>query len=202
LGRDIQIYKRNEKLNILYKQCIEELKNIGIDVYNIPYIGNIDISISKRNTKRYGCCKQEEPNPDSKTIEKIGRKRIVRYAIFNRHHIEISPWVMDLDDGIIKNTIIHELIHCIPHCNNHGQVFKKYAKYINERLEYNISRLGNKKEDYIKSNVEYSEKEEYKYYIKCINCGQEYLRKRINKYFTRRYRCGKCKGKLEIINSR
>lgn len=50
-----------------------------------------------------------------------------------------------INDGIIKNTIMHELIHCIPFCNDHGIEFKKYANYINEKLGYNISRVGNKK---------------------------------------------------------
>lgn len=199
MGRNIQIYQRNAKLNELYKQCIEELKSIGIDIFNIPYVGNIDISVSKRNNKTYGCCKQEEPNKATKTTEKVGRKRVIRYGIFNKHHIEISPWVLDLDDEIIKNTIIHEIIHCIPYCNNHGKEFKKYAKFINQKLKYNISRLGNKKDDYLKSNVEYNETEEYKYHIKCTNCGQEFFRKRLSKNFTRRYMCGKCSGKFEVI---
>ncbi len=48
---------------------------------------------------------------------------------------------MQLDKNIIKNTIMHELIHCMPYCNNHGAEFKKYARYINEKLGYNISRV-------------------------------------------------------------
>lgn len=106
---------------------------------------------------------------------------------------------MELNDDIIKNTIIHELIHCLPKCTNHGAEFRKYAKIINEKLGYNITRTGNKKEDFKKSNVEYSEIEEYKYKIKCKECGQLYYRKRLNKNFTKKYRCGKCKGKLELI---
>lgn len=199
MGRDIQIYQRIGKLDKLYTQCIEELKSIGIDIFSIPHIGTIDIKISKRNNKRYGCCKQEEPDKSTKIIEKVGRKRIIRYAIFKKHHIEISPWVMELDDDIIKNTILHEIIHCLPYCNNHGEQFKKYANFINQKLGYNISRVGNKKDDYSKSNVEYDEKEEYKYHIKCTNCGQEFFRKRLNRNFTRRFRCGKCKGKFEVI---
>ena len=70
------------------------------------------------------------------------------------------------NDGIIKNTIMHELIHCIPFCNDHGIEFKKYAKYINEKLGYNISRVGNKKVDYKNSNIEYKEKEVYNYKVK------------------------------------
>ena len=199
MGRNIQISQRDGKLIELYNQCLEELKNIEIDILNIDNIGTIDVKLSKRNNKRYGCCKQEDPNKASKTIQKVGKRRYIKYGIFNKHHIEISPWVMELDEEIIKNTIIHEIIHCIPYCNNHGQEFKKYANYINKKLGYNISRLGNKKEDYLKSNAEYDEKEEYKYHIKCINCGQEFFRKRLNKYFKLKYRCAKCRGKFEII---
>jgi len=199
LGRDLQIYKRNEKLKLLYENCIEELKNIGIDILEIPNIGAIDINVSKRNNKRYGCCKQEEPDKTSKTIEKIGRKKYIKYQIYKKHNIEISPWVMDLNDEIIKNTIIHELIHCIPYCNNHGAEFKKYAKYINSHLGYNISRVGDKKADYLKSNVEFNENNDYNYHIKCTNCGQSFFRKRLNRNFIRKYRCGKCKGKFEVI---
>ena len=114
-----------EKLNKLYKECIEELKSIGIDID----IRTIEIQISKRNNKRYGCCKQEDPDKNTKYYEKIGNKRYLRYAKFNKHIIEISKWVMELNDDIIKNTIIHELIHCMPDCNNHGKEFKKYAGF-------------------------------------------------------------------------
>lgn len=189
-----------EKLLKLYNECLQELKNIGLDVLDTQQIGIIDISISKRNNKRYGCCKQEEPEIKSKYIEKIGRKKIIRYAKFNKHHIEISPWLLELDEEIIKNTIVHEIIHCFPCCNNHGEQFKKYAKYINEKLSYNISRVGNKKEDYIKSNLDYKEKEQYNYHIKCTNCGQSFYRKRLSSNFIKKYRCGKCKGKLLVEN--
>lgn len=188
-----------ERLEKLFNECIQELKNIGIDFLDEQKIGKIDISIARRNNKRYGCCKQEEPDKAFKTVVGRGWRRTVKYEKFNVHHIEISKWVLELDDIIIKNTIIHELIHCIPFCNNHGLKFKQYANYINQKLGYNISRLGNKKEDYEKSNVEYAEEKQYKYKIQCTKCGQEYLRLRLNKNFTRKYRCGKCRGKLEIV---
>lgn len=187
-----------KNLNKIFEECIKELKSIGIDMLDEKKIGKIDISISKRNNKRYGCCKQEEPDKAFKIITQRGSKKIIKYEKFNIHHIEISKWVLELDDNIIKNTIIHELIHCMPFCNNHGLQFKQYANYINFKLGYNISRLGNKKEDYQKSNVEYEEEKQYKYKIKCTKCGQEYLRKRLNSNFIKKYRCGKCMGKLQL----
>ncbi|MBP3802254.1 MAG: SprT-like domain-containing protein [Clostridia bacterium] len=192
----------DEKLIEIYNECVNELKLIGIDVLDEKRVGKIDIHLSKRNNKRYGCCKQEEPDKAYKTVIKQGWKRIIKYEKFNVHHIEISKWVMDLDKNIIKNTIIHELIHCMPYCNNHGLHFKKYANYINIKLGYNISRVGNKKEDFEKSNVEYNEEELFKYKVICTKCGKEFYRKRMEKNFTRKYRCATCKGKLEVIQLR
>ena len=89
--------------------------------------------------------------------------------------------MLELEDNIIKNTIIHELIHCIPYCNNHGSEFKKYAKLINNTYGYDISRVGDKKKDYEKSNIEYNEGQNYNYRVVCKGCKQEFYRQRINK---------------------
>ena len=128
----------------LFEDCKQELYNLGIDCENDC---DIDIGISKRNNKRYGCCKPEEPDKSTKYYIYIKRKKFVKYTRYKKYHIEISPWVMELDEKIIKNTIIHELIHCLPGCDNHGKQFKMYANLINDTLKYNISRLGNKAED-------------------------------------------------------
>lgn len=190
-----------EKLDRLYKECVKELKNIGIDINNTNVIGNIDMKIARRNCKRYGCCKQEEPDVSTKSITKRGRSIIVKYDVFKKHHIEISKWVLELDDKIIKNTIMHELIHCMPYCSNHGAKFKMYAKYINEKLGYDISTVGNKRLDYEKSNLKYDETKytNYKYKVVCKKCGQEFYRQRIKSNFTRKYKCGKCGGKFQIF---
>ena len=167
---------KQEKLKELYSQCIDELKSIDI---NVEKNRNINIKINKRSKKRYGCCK------------KIAK---------DKYQIEISEWVMELNEKIIKNTIMHELIHCLPRCNNHGEIFKRYANTINEKLGYNISRIGNKEKDCEASNIEYVEDEtKYNYKIVCKNCNQNFFRQRIKKGFTRKYRCGKCGGKFEIF---
>lgn len=190
------VKKMEEKLIKLFDECKLELQSIGINVENKEIFGEIDINLSKRKTKRYGCCKQEAP--DKKTRYKIGKR--IYYAKFQKHHIEISKWLMELNDNIIKNTIIHEIIHCIPNCNNHGKEFKKYSNIINENLGYNITRLGNKIEDYKASNLEFAEEKSknYNYIIKCENCAQIYYRQRLSKNFFEKYRCGICKGKLKL----
>ena len=188
-----------EKLQNLFKECIYELKSIGIDVIENKNIGFIDISIAKRNAKRYGCCKHEKPDENFKIITKKGNKKYISYERFYINHIEISKWVLDLDDKIIKNTIMHEIIHCFPLCNNHGSEFKKYANYINNKLGYEISRTGNKSKDYKKSNLIYHEEiENFNYKIICKFCGQFTYRKRFNISKINQYRCAKCNGKLKV----
>lgn len=186
-----------EKLKRLYKDCINELKTINIDITDNNLIGEIDIKIAKRNSKRYGCCKQEEPDKRFYHTEKRNNKKVKVYDKFNKHHIEICKWVMELNDDIIKNTIIHEIIHCLPECNNHGNKFKQYANVINRKLNYNITRLGNKEEDYKKSNIEFKEEiKSYNYKIICKQCGQIFYRQRLKRNFIKVYRCGKCKREI------
>lgn len=189
-----------EKLIKLYEECIKELQSIKLDIINNELLGVIDIKLAKRNSKRYGCCKQEDPDKRYYHISKIGRRKIKQYDVFKKHHIEISKWVLDLDDSIIKNTIMHEIIHCFPYCNNHGKEFKRYATYINENLGYNITRLGNKEEDFKKSNLEYKESiNNYKYKIICNKCRQIIYRQRFKEKAISNYRCGKCGGTLKLI---
>lgn len=189
---------QEQKLEQLYQKCLQELKNIGIDMQDKEKIGAIDIKISTKANKRYGCCKQEDPDENYKIIQKRGYHKSIRYEKFKNHHIEISSWVMQLNDNIAKNTILHELIHCIPYCNNHGAEFKKYANYINEKLGYQIKTRGNRKEDYQASNLIYQEDDDYKYKIICENCKQEIYRKRFNKNLIKKYQCAKCKRKTKI----
>lgn len=168
---------KQERLNKLYKECIDELNSINI---NVEKNRMIELKINTRSKKRYGCCK------------KISKDKFL---------IEVNEWVMDLNEAIIKNTIMHEIIHCLPRCNNHGENFKKYANIINEKLGYEISRIGNKEKDFIKSNLEFKEKPiKYRYQIICENGDQQFFRQRIIKNFTRKYRCGKCGGKFKIIS--
>ena len=72
---------------------------------------------------------------------------------------------------------------------------------INKNLGYNVTRTGNIKKDFIKSNLEFKEKPiKYRYQIICENGDQQFFRQRIVKNFTRKYRCGKCGGKFKIIS--
>lgn len=190
--------EKEELLQELYKECIKELNKIGICIED----KEISIGISKRNNKRYGCCKAEIPNEIYKTVKRKGIRYIIKFEDYKKYKIEISEWVLKLNKEIIKNTIIHELVHCLPYCNNHGKYFKEYANLINMKLGYNISRVGNKQKDFEESNLEYEDKIEYKYIIQCEECNKIFYRKRLQKSFIKKYRCNKCLGKLKIIEAK
>ena len=51
-----------EKLEKLYKECIDELEKIDIHILDEKMYGKIDINLSNKSPKRYGCCKQECPD--------------------------------------------------------------------------------------------------------------------------------------------
>ena len=71
----------------LFEDCKQELYNIGIDCENDC---DIDIGISKRNNKRYGCCKPEEPDKATKYYIYIKRKRNKKFVKKReREHVKI-----------------------------------------------------------------------------------------------------------------
>ena len=71
-----------EKLNSIYEEVIQELNAIGIDMLGYEKVGKIEIKISKRNNKRYGCCKQEEPDKRFKKISNCIRQHRWRNIIY------------------------------------------------------------------------------------------------------------------------
>lgn len=188
----------DKRLENLYNECIKELEILGFKIVDNPEVGKIDITLSEKNLKRYGCCRQVKPDKNYYHIVKRKYKNEIVYDRFKEHHIEISRWVMELNEDLIKNVIIHEILHCLPACNNHGVLFKNYANYINQKLGYNITTKGNVEEDYIKSNLNYNKEKNCKYKITCKECGEVFYRQRLKKDLIKKYRCSKCGGKLEL----
>lgn len=181
------------KLETLYNECLDELNKIGINTKEY----NICLEVKKGRTKTYGMCVKSEPDKNSEYYEK-GKKKYLKY---NKHTIQISSWVLELKDSIIKNTIMHEIVHCLPGAGNHGIVFKKIAKVINMKLGYNISRLGNKEQDYLESGIVLNnneEQEKYKYILECTKCHQEFKRKKFNVKQIHKYCCPFCGSKLKV----
>ena len=72
-----------------------------------------------------------------------------------------------MDDDALMNTLIHEYLHTCPKCMNHGKIWQKYARKINEKYHYNIKRTTSSAEKGIKE-----ETEKPKYIVTCPHCGK------------------------------
>lgn len=130
---------------------------------------------------------------------RLGQCRIVAGDLFD---INISEAVLkdDIDNQIALDVIMHELLHTVKGCFNHGAKWKKYAEYINWKLpQYNMRRVATKSDTAL---VIERKEPVYKFILRCTKCGQEIKRQKETKVVInyKRYRCGKCGGGLERIS--
>ncbi|MDD3337231.1 MAG: SprT-like domain-containing protein [Lachnospiraceae bacterium] len=115
-----------------------------------------------------------------------------------RYQITISRLILD-DSAAMKNTMMHELIHTLPGCMNHGKTFLRYAQIVNHRYGYSVSRTANLSEC-ASAELHKEQIRRANYHFICQCCGTEIFRQRSSN-FTRhpeRYRCSNC-GKSEWI---
>ena len=158
------------ELNALLAQLQAELDSISIPLS--PHTEPI-LHINTRAKRRLGCC----------------------YFDGRIYRIEISAMILG-NSQLLKETIIHELLHTCPGCRNHGQHWKELANTVNSRLGYHVQRT-------VPMQWEPSgplRHEEVKYVLQCENCGAEIGRMRMSKAVKQpwRYRCP-CGGKLKRI---
>ncbi|WP_322199491.1 SprT-like domain-containing protein [Acutalibacter intestini] len=156
-------------LDQLMAQLHQELKDLDIPVSN-----KIDPAprINTRAKRRLGCC------------------------IYNEKGflIEVSARVLE-DPALLRQTLIHELLHTCPGCRNHGLRWKTYAQKAGEALGYSITRTVP-----IEEEAQPLRHEEVKYVLVCKSCGTRVERIRMSKAVRRPwlYRC-RCGGRLERI---
>jgi len=157
-------------LNEILEVVINEAQEVNIPV---SFYINREVKINTRAKKRMGCCLKKG----------------------NEYIIEISSFVIDCEEKLIKEILAHEIIHTCDGCFNHGSLWKTYVKRMNYIYGYNI-KTRSSSEDLGKK---YKENINYKYVIKCEKCGKEIYRLKKSKLVTQTkyYRC-KCGGKLVL----
>lgn len=103
-------------------ECMKELDTIGIEYGKI-----VKWEIATRTSSRWGQCKYFN-----------GRNNKDGYSI------NISYFLLDdrNDIEVLKNTIIHELLHSCYGCMNHGARWKALAGKVNNELGYLIQRCA------------------------------------------------------------
>jgi len=105
-------------LEAIAYECMEKL-----DALEIPYGNVTEISVNTRAKSRWGQCRHK---PDG------------------THTININVELLDESNDIrgLENTIIHELLHTCPGCNNHGPIWKTYAEKVRAAYGYDIKRCS------------------------------------------------------------
>ena len=124
------------------------------------------------------------------------------YLVKETGQIFVSRVTFELSEYVIKNVIIHELIHSFPGADNHGKTFKHWAGVMNKR-GWQIETRSD-----LKQLVELSGKrmEEIALpgtvFLVCRDCGNYILRKENAKMvrLIGKYRCNKCNGCLDVIS--
>lgn len=94
----------------------------------------------------------------------------------------------------LNETIIHEVIHTLPNCFNHGSEFKRMANKFNRNYpSYNIKRCSESMETY---GIVIDTESPYRYKLTC-SCGKEFFYKRRRWWFDSltSVKCTKCGGK-------
>lgn len=107
-------------------------------------------------------------------------------------------WITDLAmHGDVKSTIVHELIHTVEGCFNHGPKFQEIARILSSAYDIELGTRASKNEMALSEEYRISKA---KYIIRCKKCGQTILRERATRIvkLPMTYSCG-CGGDLERI---
>ena len=108
-------------------------------------------------------------------------------------HFEIAinnSMISNAPASSLIETMVHELLHTLPNCFNHGPVWKGHVYKVNATFGTSISRLTT-------INFDIGQQETYKYKVTCNDCNRVVKYKRIGKVLKNleEYTCG-CGGKL------
>lgn len=163
-----------KNLQKLAQDCMKELDALGI-----PYAVPTEFVVNTRAKSRWGQCRRSP------------------YGDFS---INISVRLLqdDVSDAAAKDTIIHELLHTVKGCLNHGPAWKRYADQVNRAYpQYHIKTSASSSE---KGIAETAVPVAYKYKLGCDFCGTYKLYSRKTKAITypHRFRCGRCNGRLYV----
>ena len=154
------------KANKLFKSTINEIKDL------IPLeLNKIENSVKITNYKT--------------SLAKCRRSKLL-----DRYTICLSKYLLECDEKLIKETIIHELIHTLKGCFNHGYNFIRYANFIKYKTGYNIVVKN--------SDPQFGQKIQKKYKITCLDCGKVFYRHRLSVYLKHGFCKHVCGGELKV----
>lgn len=141
-----------EKLNKILQKAILQVSSAGIKPGNIqPEVGEI------KGVTTFGLCK------------KINTIKGIEFSIL------INPVLYANEDSLME-TMVHEVLHTVDGCDNHGKLWVENANIMNNKYGYHISRCSSYEE---KGLV----RPDPKYKLKCNCCGEVYNKNALRKKF-------------------
>lgn len=163
-------------------EIIEDLEILKYHGYKTIPPEKINVAINNRFKRAFGRCDKKE---DGFTIQ------------INGEYLRVA------EPKHIHNTIMHEVLHTLPNCFNHGIFWKTAAQKVNYNYGFTISRLS------YDANYACVEKEKNKnkplYVIFCPSCNRvvgryknqskvykAVLSTQDSPYIRKKYRCGTC----------
>ena len=97
------------------------------------------------------------------------------------------------------STLVHELLHTVRGCMNHGSKWKMLASAVNRKYpDLNITRCTSMSQFGVKKR-----EKQYRFQVICHKCGYSYMRQRKSEttdpYFLNHFcRCGNCGGRTQF----
>lgn len=164
-----------------YNACMELLAEIGIE----PPAEKIkSVSVDRRSTKTWGKVAVHWRNKAANDVDFFEIK--IREMLL----LDVNP----IDE--LENVILHEILHTMPGCQNHGAVWQAHADRVNAALGVHISQYADAEN--IKFDP-YAEREK-RYAVRCTACGNIIYRQNFSDVirFPGLYHCS-CGGDLERI---
>lgn len=165
-------------------EILEDLNILAFYGYKPINPEKISVKINKRFKRTYGRC---DKRGDNFTIQ------------INEKYLRVA------DSKNVHQTIMHEVIHTLPDCFDHGTIWKSVAQKINKEFDFSISRLSHDPNYY-----SVLKEEKRKYVVFCPDCNKIIARYRTpstvykaicnaqkNKNY-KKYRCGICRN-LNLI---
>lgn len=173
-----------KNLERIYDKCVDIMNEQGI-LHHAPY----NVTVNNRFKRTWGRCVMES-----------------RYGGVKHYSIYVNPILLDdrNSDKGLEETLLHELIHTVDGCWNHGKKFQRLARQINNIYNYNIKTRSSENDKGISEECqsEIRERREkqrmnYKYAVTCKKCGNQYKYKNLTNVvkYPWMYRC-KCGGEL------
>lgn len=166
-----------------YQECIKLLNDIGI----FPPVDQItSVTVNTRATGRYGQTSRRCRNTTWGTPTSD-----ILYTI----NIAAGLLMEENPVRLLEETIIHELLHTMPNCFDHGKLWQRYAAKVNQAYGYAVSRVAS-----CSMTVDPMAEKRRQYAVQCTACNHTYYRQKISNVISHpeKFRCT-CGGKLQRV---